>query len=84
MLFLFLLYVRHLAVGSGRGLPGLYFYYDISPVQAVFEERRGHQGGFRRFLTSLFAIAGGSFTMFGLIDSFIVYVFNIYKQTLVA
>eukprot|EP01035_Chromulina_nebulosa_P019238 gene19238-25089_t len=55
-------HMRHLDPGSGRGLPGVYFYYEVSPIQAVFEERR--IGNIWRFLTSVCAIVGGSFTVF--------------------
>jgi hypothetical protein len=74
-------HMRHLAVGSGRGLPGIYFYYEISPVQAVFQEVRSHKGGFMKLITSIFAIAGGSFTIFGLIDNLIIYSLSFYKKT---
>ena len=33
-------YMRHLAPGSGRGLPGLYFYYEVLPIQALVTESR--------------------------------------------
>jgi hypothetical protein len=63
-------HMRHLAPGSGRGLPGLYFYYEVSPIQAKIEERRRH-GGFWRFFISLCAVVGGCFSVFGLVDSLI-------------
>eukprot|EP01041_Mallomonas_annulata_P001094 gene1094-2128_t len=56
-------HLRHLAPGSGRGLPGLYFYYEVSPIQAVFQEKRK---GFLPFLTSVCAIVGGAFTVMGI------------------
>ena len=58
-------HLRHLSPGSGRGLPGVYFYYELSPVLAVFEETRGT---FLRFITSVCAILGGLFTVMGLVD----------------
>jgi hypothetical protein len=58
-------HLRHLAPGSGGGLPGVYFYYDVSPIQAVFEENRR---GFLPFLTSVCAIVGGAFTVMGLVE----------------
>jgi len=33
-------HLRHINVGSGRGLPGVWFFYEVSPVHAVFEETR--------------------------------------------
>lgn len=59
----------HLAAGSSRGLPGVYFYYDVSPISAVFEEKRG---GFMRFVTSLCAIVGGVFSVMRLVDLLVV------------
>ena len=61
-------HMRHLSPGSGRGLPGVYFYYELSPIQASFEEKRG---GLLRFLTSVCAIVGGMFTVMGLVDGFV-------------
>jgi len=58
---------RHLSPASDRGLPGVYFYYEISPVQALFEERRTTRS-LTRFITSVCAIVGGLFTVMGLVD----------------
>ena len=33
-------HVRHVTPGSGRGLPGVFFFYEVSPLVAEFEERR--------------------------------------------
>jgi hypothetical protein len=74
-------HLRHLAPGSGRGLPGVYFYYETSPVQAVFEEQRGGGGGFMRLLTNVAAIVGGTFTVMGLVDSLIQIVIKSSKQS---
>jgi hypothetical protein len=74
-------HLRHLSPGSGRGMPGLYFNYELSPIQAKFEERR-NQGGFLRFLTSVCAIVGGSFTMFGIVDGFIGGLFKVFGKQL--
>ena len=60
-------HVRHLSPGSGRGLPGIYFYYEMSPVSASVKERR--RGSFVPFLTSCCAILGGVFTVMGLVDA---------------
>lgn len=70
-------HLRHLTPGSGRGLPGLYFFYEISPVSAVFEER---EAGFFRFLTSVCAIIGGAYTVMGMVDSFITYGLRFMKK----
>jgi len=54
--------------GAMRGLPGVFVFYDLSPIKVHFtEERRS----FLQFLTSVCAIIGGVFTVSGLIDSFV-------------
>lgn len=60
-------HISHLAPGSGRGLPGVYFYYEVSPIQARFEEKR-RTGGLLGLITSLCAIIGGAFSLMGLVD----------------
>lgn len=74
-------HLRHLAPGSGRGLPGIYFYYELSPIQAVFEEKRGSHG-WTRFLTSACAIVGGSFTVMGIVDGLLQAVFSCFSRKL--
>lgn len=59
-------HMRHLSPGSGKALPGLYFFYEVSPVQAVFEERRLVRP--LSFLTSVCAIVGGAFSVMGIVD----------------
>lgn len=44
----------------------MYFHYDISPVQALVEQRRR---GFLAFLTSTCGVVGGVYTILGLIDA---------------
>lgn len=61
-------HMSHLSPGSGRGLPGIYFNYEVSPVQALFEEKRGGMIG---FLTSICAIIGGAYSVMGLVDLFL-------------
>jgi len=58
-------HLRHLSPGSGRGMPGVYFYYQVSPISAQFVETRKP---FMQFLTSTCAIIGGTFTVMGIID----------------
>lgn len=72
-------HVRHLAPGSGRGVPGVYFYYEISPVQAVFEERRK---SFIVFLTSVCAIIGGLFTVMGMVDAVLQFSLRFFKKSI--
>jgi len=61
---------RHLSPTSDRGLPGVYFYYEISPVQAAFEERRTTRS-LARFVTSVCAIVGGLYTVMGLVEKLV-------------
>ena len=48
--------------------PGVYFFYDFSPIKVIFtEENRS----FLHFLTNICAIIGGVFTVSGIIDAFV-------------
>jgi len=58
-------HVRHVAPGSGRGLPGVFFFYEVSPLVAEFVERRE---GWRALLTGLAAIVGGVHATAALVD----------------
>lgn len=66
-------HLRHVNPGGGRGLPGVFFFYEISPlhVEIVEDYRKGYLG----FFTSVCAIVGGVVTTFGLLDQ-IVYTQN--------
>lgn len=57
---------RHLSPSAQRGLPGVYFFYEVSPIRVVIEER---YRSFGHFLTSVCAIVGGVYTVMGLVDS---------------
>jgi len=59
-------HLRHVTPGSDRGLPGVFFFYDISPIHAIFEERR--RRGWSQFFTSIFAICGGLFVCLGFVN----------------
>jgi len=52
----------------GRGLPGLFFFYDVSPIKVEFTES---QKSFAHFLTQLCAIIGGVFTVTGMVDKLV-------------
>lgn len=58
-------HLRHVAPGSGRGLPGLFFYYEVSPVCFEVTETRD---GFLAFFVGLAAIIGGVYVTFGQLD----------------
>lgn len=56
------------AHGGGRSLPGVFFFYDLSPIKVRYSERATP---FLHFLTNVCAIVGGIFTVTGMVDSFI-------------
>jgi endoplasmic reticulum-Golgi intermediate compartment protein 3 len=49
-------------------LPGVWFFYEVSPIHAVFEETRRSA---LEFISSVCAILGGVFTILGVMDSVI-------------
>ncbi|KAJ8430414.1 hypothetical protein Cgig2_025841 [Carnegiea gigantea] len=49
-------------------LPGVFFFYDLSPIKVTFREEHV---SFLHFLTNVCAIVGGVFTVSGIIDSFV-------------
>ena len=58
---------RHVNPGSGRGLPGLYFYYEVSPLHVKYEETRR---GWLKLITSVACVCGGVFAFMQMIDGF--------------
>eukprot|EP00588_Corethron_pennatum_P010314 CAMPEP_0194279710 /NCGR_PEP_ID=MMETSP0169-20130528/14077_1 /TAXON_ID=218684 /ORGANISM="Corethron pennatum, Strain L29A3" /LENGTH=407 /DNA_ID=CAMNT_0039024165 /DNA_START=118 /DNA_END=1341 /DNA_ORIENTATION=- len=58
-------HMRIVKPGSGRGLPGVFFFYEVSPFHVVFEETRR---GWTRFFTSVCAVVGGVYTVLQMID----------------
>ena len=50
---------------TSKGLPGLFIFFDISPIRVRIDEQ---YKSFSTFLTSLCAIVGGVFTMMSLLD----------------
>ncbi|KAK9834138.1 hypothetical protein WJX81_001409 [Elliptochloris bilobata] len=55
-------------VPSGHQLPGVFFFYDLSPIKVRYIEERM---SFLHFLTSVCAIVGGVFTVSGILDAFV-------------
>ncbi|KAI7733502.1 hypothetical protein M8C21_028864, partial [Ambrosia artemisiifolia] len=55
-------------VGRLRTLPGVFFFYELSPIKVTFTEEHV---SFLHFLTNVCAIIGGVFTVSGILDSFI-------------
>ncbi|OAV98407.1 hypothetical protein PTTG_05555 [Puccinia triticina 1-1 BBBD Race 1] len=58
----------HLTSHGHSGVPGVFFNYEISPMQVVHQEYRQ---SFAHFATSTCAIVGGVLTVAGLLDSFV-------------
>eukprot|EP00980_Cylindrotheca_fusiformis_P028671 scaffold22634_cov123-Cylindrotheca_fusiformis.AAC.18 len=59
-------HLRHVTPGSNRGLPGVFFFYEISPLHVEIVE--GYRKGWVAFFTSVCAIVGGVVTTMGMID----------------
>ncbi len=62
-------HLRHVNPGGGRGLPGVFFFYEISPLHVEIVE--GYRKGWVAFFTSVCAIVGGVITTMGMIDQFL-------------
>ncbi|KAL3827658.1 hypothetical protein ACHAXA_000531 [Cyclostephanos tholiformis] len=58
-------HTRHVDPGSGRGLPGVFFFYEVSALHVEFEEYRR---GWTHFFTGVCAAVGGAFTVMGMLD----------------
>jgi len=61
-------HMRHVQPGSKRGLPGVYFFYEVSPLHVQIEEYRH---GWIRFFTSVAAVVGGVFSAMRMMDAYI-------------
>ena len=59
-------HLRHVNPGSGRGLPGVFFFYEVSPLHV--EIREEYHKGWVAFFTSVCAIVGGVITVMGMLD----------------
>lgn len=62
-------HLRHVEPGSNRGLPGVFFMYEVSPLHV--EIRETYQTGWVAFLTSVCAVVGGVVTVAGMLDQFL-------------
>eukprot|EP00978_Attheya_sp_CCMP212_P026171 scaffold85642_cov63-Attheya_sp.AAC.1 len=61
-------HMRHVTPGSGRGLPGLFFFYEVSALHVEIEEYRR---GWIHFFTGVCAVVGGVFTVMGVMDKIV-------------
>ncbi|CAN1236309.1 Endoplasmic reticulum-Golgi intermediate compartment protein 3 [Linum grandiflorum] len=59
---------RSADAGRLQSLPGVFFFYDLSPIKVTFMEEHV---SFLHFLTNMCAIVGGVFTVSGILDSFV-------------
>lgn len=55
-------------VGHSRTLPGVFFFYDLSPIKVTYKE---DHASFLHFMTHICAIVGGIFTIAGIVDALI-------------
>jgi len=62
-------HLRTLTPGSSRGLPGVFFFYELSPLHVEISE--GYRKGWIAFFTSVCAIVGGVVTCMGMIDQWL-------------
>jgi hypothetical protein len=58
-------HTRHVDPGSGRGLPGVFFFYEVSALHVEFEEVRR---GWTQFFTGVCAAVGGAYTVMSMLD----------------
>ena len=66
--FSFTRHYRAMKSIMGGGVPGVFFFYDLSPLRVHYvEERRSAL----HFLTSVLAILGGVFTVSGMVDGMV-------------
>ncbi|XP_047975419.1 endoplasmic reticulum-Golgi intermediate compartment protein 3-like [Salvia hispanica] len=61
-------HVRGAELSRLQALPGVFFFYDLSPIKVTFTETHV---SFLHFLTNVCAIVGGIFTVSGIVDSFV-------------
>jgi hypothetical protein len=62
-------HLRHVPPGSNRGLPGVFFFYEMSPLHVEITE--GYRKGWIAFVTSVCAVVGGVVTTMGLLDQYL-------------
>ncbi|KAJ8025946.1 Endoplasmic reticulum-Golgi intermediate compartment protein 1 [Holothuria leucospilota] len=62
---------------GGRSIPAIWFRYEISPITVKYHEKRAP---FYTFITTVCAIVGGTFTVAGIIDSFIFTAAEVFRK----
>uniref|UniRef100_A0A1D1Z2S5 Endoplasmic reticulum-Golgi intermediate compartment protein 3 n=1 Tax=Anthurium amnicola TaxID=1678845 RepID=A0A1D1Z2S5_9ARAE len=68
------------ADGYPKPLPGVFFFYDFSPIKVIFTEENA---SLLHFLTNICAIIGGIFTVSGIIDAFVYHGHRAIKKKMV-
>jgi hypothetical protein len=61
-------HLRHVPAGSKRGLPGVFFFYEVSPLHVEIEEA---VRGWVHFFTGVCAVVGGVFSFMSMLDGFL-------------
>ncbi|CAN0874949.1 Endoplasmic reticulum-Golgi intermediate compartment protein 3 [Linum grandiflorum] len=61
-------HMRHVDFIRSNSFPGVFFFYDLSPIKVVYKEEHI---SFLHFLTNICAVIGGIFTVAGIVDSFV-------------
>jgi hypothetical protein len=61
-------HMRHVSPGSNKGLPGVFFFYEVSPLHVEIEE---YYHGWVKFLTSVAAVIGGVVSTMTLFDNYL-------------
>jgi endoplasmic reticulum-Golgi intermediate compartment protein 3 len=62
-------HLRHVSPASNRGMPGVFFFYDVSPLHVEISEV--YRTGYTAFCTSVCAIVGGVITVMGMVDQYL-------------
>uniref|UniRef100_A0A7S3DNX8 Endoplasmic reticulum vesicle transporter C-terminal domain-containing protein n=1 Tax=Entomoneis paludosa TaxID=265537 RepID=A0A7S3DNX8_9STRA len=62
-------HLRHVDFGQVRGLPGVFFFYEVSPLHVVITE--SYRKGWISFFTSVCAVVGGVVTVMGMLDQYL-------------
>jgi len=70
-------YFRPVSVQKGNGLPGVFFFYDLSSIRVTMEP---HGMTLSHLVTNLSAIAGGVFTVMGLFDKGVYLLMRYFKS----
>ena len=60
-------HLRSVGPNSGRGMPGVFFFYEVSPLKVNIVESRG---GWMKVITSFAGVLGGVVAFMGVVDGF--------------